>query len=83
MTEDERTESEEQEEQSGETEGGSTLGSAAKGAAAGAAAGAVIGAAATAGREVLRSRGNDSDPGEDLASQQDEEAEDEESTGDA
>ena len=61
MTEEERIEGEAQEtedERSADAEGeGGTLGTAAKGAAAGAAAGAAIGAAATAGRDLLKSRG--------------------------
>jgi hypothetical protein len=65
MSEHERMEGEEQEQQQPEEdesspEGGSgMLGTAAKGAAAGAAAGAAVGAAATAGREYLKSRGED------------------------
>jgi hypothetical protein len=53
---------------------GSPLGSAAKGAAAGAAAGAALGAAATAGREYLKSDGQDEpDEGDSSEPNQDDE----------
>jgi len=75
MSEDERMEGEEQEQQqqqedesSPEGESG-MLGTAAKGAAAGAAAGAAVGAAATAGREYLKSRGEDQSSEDDVSEQ--------------
>jgi hypothetical protein len=83
MSKDERMEGEEQEQQEEkvpESEGGGLLGAAAKGAAAGAAAGAALGAAATAGREHLKSRGEDQSAGDD-ASEQGEGDEDPDSAG--
>jgi len=54
--------------------GGGTLATAAKGAAAGAAAGAALGAAATAGREYLKSEGEDEpDEGDSTEPNQDDE----------
>jgi hypothetical protein len=60
--------------ESGPEGGGSgILGTAAKGAAAGAAAGAAIGAAATAGRELMSSRGDGEPDAEESAPAADEE----------
>lgn len=68
-------------EQSGPEGGGSgILGTAAKGAAAGAAAGAAIGAAATAGRELMNSRGDSGAEGSDDADESDSAADQEQST---
>jgi hypothetical protein len=81
VTDEERQEQEptnqdgaEQEEQPSKGEGGSSAVSAAvKGAAAGAAAGAAVGAAATAGRELLRSRSQDTPSGDDAPEEDEEE----------